>query len=111
MWLHGLARQPEDKALAAFRQIPEYVVRDLTSWLSWVVRVGHADLLGGVPIGRLMAALTTLLQSPQLVRNAVVQSSIVELLSTMLQPLSRRSMGGVPMSSNAWICATALCTA
>lgn len=72
------------------------MVRDLTSWLSWVVRAGHADLLGGIPIGRLMAALTCLLQSPHLVRNAVVQSSIVELLSAMLMPLNRRSMGGRP---------------
>ena len=51
-------------------------------------------LLAGIPIGRLIAALTTLLQRPALVRNAVVQSSIVDLLSAMLLPLQRRSMGG-----------------
>ena len=69
-------------------------MRDLTSWLAWVIRLGHAELLGGIPIGRLIAALTTLLQRPLLVRNAVVQSSIVELLSAMLLPLQRRSMRG-----------------
>lgn len=95
LWLHSLAQQDPDSALTAFRSIPESVVKDLTSWLAWVIRLGHAELLGAVPIGRLIAALTTLLQRPQLVRNAVVQSSIVELLSSMLLPLSRRSIRGV----------------
>ena len=94
MWLHRLALLPPNEATAAFQAIPESVVRDLTSWLAWAVRVGHAELLGGIPIGRLMACLTSLLQRPHLVRNAVVQSSIVELLSAMLIPLQRRSIRG-----------------
>lgn len=96
MWLHRLASQEPAQAQAAFRRIPESVVRDMTSWLAWVIRLGHAELLGGIPISRLLAALTALLQRPDLVRNAVVQSSIVELLSAMLLPLQRRSLRGVP---------------
>lgn len=101
LWLHSLAQQDPDSALTAFRSIPESVVKDLTSWLAWVIRLGHAELLGAVPIGRLIAALTTLLQRPQLVRNAVVQSSIVELLSSMLLPLSRRSIRGTSPDADA----------
>ena len=108
MWLHRLALLPPSEAQAAFAMVPESVVRNLTSWLAWVIRLGHAELLGGIPIGRLIAALTAMLQRPDLVRNAVVQSSIVELLSAMLLPLQRRNVRG--MSNEGGLGGKPVCT-
>ena len=41
-WLLGLLRQDEAAAAAALRQVPESVVKDMASWLSFCIRMGRA---------------------------------------------------------------------
>ncbi|KAK9823993.1 hypothetical protein WJX72_006841 [[Myrmecia] bisecta] len=94
-WLLRIAQQDAEAAKAAFQLIPDSVVRDMASWLTFVIRVGHADLVAGVPIGPLVASLAYMLQRHDLVRSPLVRAKLVELLLAMLAPMQRRSTGGV----------------
>eukprot|EP00884_Botryococcus_braunii_P016263 jgi/Botrbrau1/331/Bobra.0022s0288.1 len=98
VWLRDLMGRPHQEARSAFSVIPEYVVKDMASWLCFVIRSGHADQVAGVPgLSTLMDCLTGLLQRSDLVRSALVHSKIVELLLAMLAPHldSRRSRGAL----------------
>lgn len=53
-WLLGLVRGAAGDAHAALAEVPESVVRDGAGWLTFVVRWGHADLLGGCDIAGLV---------------------------------------------------------
>ncbi len=100
VWLRDLMGRPEQEALSAFSVIPEYVLKDMASWLCFVIRSGHADQVAGVPgLPALMDCLTGLLQRSDLVRSALVHSKIVELLLAMLAPHldSRRTRGANPL--------------
>ena len=70
----------------AFSRVPDFVVKDLASWLVFVIRHHSAELLGGLRTDLLMEAVTGMLLRPDLVRSAVVQSHLVSLLQTMLLP-------------------------
>jgi len=48
-WLLGLLRQDEAAAAAALRQVPESVVKDMASWLSFCIRMGRAGALCFLP--------------------------------------------------------------
>ena len=95
-WLLGLARQDPDTARKAFAVVPDYVVRDMTSWLSFVIRGGQPDLVASCRLDVLMAFLVHMLQRGDLVQSPIVQAKIVELLLSMLSPQlgRRRSRGG-----------------
>ena len=41
-WLLGLLRQDEAAAAAALRLVPQSVVKDMASWLSFCIRMGRA---------------------------------------------------------------------
>ena len=90
-WLNGMMKQPEEAARRDFALVPEFVLRDLAAWLSFVVRMGQAILLGSMPMGLVVDTITGLLQAPHLVRSAVVQFRLVELLQAMLAPQLRGS--------------------
>lgn len=53
-WLLRLIRGAAGDAHAALAAVPESVVRDAAGWLTFVIRWGHADLLGGCNIGGLV---------------------------------------------------------
>ena len=53
-WLLRLIRGAAGDARAALAAVPESVVRDAAGWLTFVIRWGHADLLGGCDIGGLV---------------------------------------------------------
>ena len=53
-WLLRLIRGAAGDAHAALAAVPESVVRDAAGWLTFVIRWGHADLLGGCDIGGLV---------------------------------------------------------
>lgn len=55
-WLLELIRRPAGEARAALAAVPESVVRDAAGWLTFIVRWGHADLLGGCDIAGLVQA-------------------------------------------------------
>lgn len=85
-WLNSLMQLDDESARAAFSTIPDFVVKDLASWLTFVVRNGCAELLGGLPTDVLMTAVTGMLLRQDLVASAVVQSHLVQLLQVMLAP-------------------------
>ncbi|KAK9839472.1 hypothetical protein WJX81_004216 [Elliptochloris bilobata] len=96
-WLLRLIRGATGDARAALAAVPESVVRDAAGWLTFVIRWGHADLLGGCDIGGLVQALTSMLERPDLVRSPIALSKMVELLQAMLSPQlepRRRALGG-----------------
>ena len=96
-WLLGLAKQDAEAARRAFSAIPEYVIRDMTAWLSLVIRGGQPDLVASCRLDLLIAFLVEMLQRGDLVCRPIVQAKIVELLLTMLSPqLGRRSKGTPP---------------
>ena len=53
-WLLRIIRGAAGDAHAALAAVPESVVRDAAGWLTFVIRWGHADLLGGCDIGGLV---------------------------------------------------------
>ena len=53
-WLLRLIRGAAGDAHATLAAVPESVVRDAAGWLTFVIRWGHADLLGGCDIGGLV---------------------------------------------------------
>lgn len=59
-WLLRLIRGAAGDARAALAAVPESVVRDAAGWLIFVVRWGHADLLGGCDIAGLVQVGCTL---------------------------------------------------
>ena len=96
-WLLRLMRSGDDAAFTALAAVPESVVRDMASWLTFVIHWGAADLLGGVPIGDLVAACANMLHKPRLVRSPIVLAKVVTLLQSMLAPQldpRRRALGG-----------------
>ena len=96
-WLLRLIRSGDDAAFTALAAIPESVVRDMASWLTFVIQWGAADLLGGVPIGDLVGACANMLHKPRLVRSPIVLAKVVTLLQSMLAPQldpRRRALGG-----------------
>ena len=85
-WLLSLLQRGPEAARAAFEQIPESVVGDLTAYLGYVIRARGAELLGGVDIGLLMACLAGLLRHVELVPSPKTHYGIVALLLGMLAP-------------------------
>ena len=59
-WLLRLIRGAAGDARSALAVVPESVVRDAAGWLIFVVRWGHADLLGGCDIAGLVQVGCTL---------------------------------------------------
>lgn len=47
-WLCALLREDEATVAAAFRLIPESVVKDMASWLSFCIRMGRAGALSAI---------------------------------------------------------------
>ncbi|DBA74342.1 hypothetical protein WJX77_011104 [Trebouxia sp. C0004] len=95
-WLLKLAKQDPQTARKAFAKIPDYVIRDMTAWLSFVIRGGQPDLLASCRLDILIAFLVEMLQRGDLVQSPIIQAKIVELLLTMLSPqLGRRRSKGV----------------
>lgn len=86
MWLVSLLQGDPAAARAAFEQIPEHVVTDMTSWLSYVIRAKSAELFGGMDIGGLMSCLAGLLRRTDLVPSPKTHFGIVSLLLSMLSP-------------------------
>ncbi|KAL3133458.1 hypothetical protein ABBQ38_007321 [Trebouxia sp. C0009 RCD-2024] len=96
MWLLKLAKQEEGAAQRAFAQIPDFVIRDMTAWLSFVIRGGQPDLVAACRLDVLIAFLVEMLQRGDLVQSPIIHAKIVELLLTMLlpgQPGRRRAKG------------------
>ena len=94
-WLLQLARQDGADAKKAFACIPEYTIRDMTGWLSFVIQSGQADLVASCRLDVLIAFLTEMLQRLELVQSPIVHAKIVELLLAMLSPqLGRRRRRG-----------------
>ena len=96
-WLLQQAKQSTDAAKSAYASIPDYVVRDMTAWLSFVIQNGQADLVASCRLDVLIAFLTEMLQRLELVQSPLVHAKIVELLLTMLSPqLGRGRRRGNP---------------
>lgn len=96
-WLRQQAKQSTDAAKSAYASIPDYVVRDMTAWLSFVIQNGQADLVASCRLDVLIAFLTEMLQRLELVQSPLVHAKIVELLLTMLSPqLGRGRRRGNP---------------
>lgn len=96
-WLLQQANQSTDAAKSAYASIPDYVVRDMTAWLSFVIQNGQADLVASCRLDVLIAFLTEMLQRLELVQSPLVHAKIVELLLTMLSPqLGRGRRRGNP---------------
>lgn len=94
-WLLRLAKQDPESARKAFSAIPDFVIRDMTAWLSFVIRAGQPDLVASCRLDVLIAFLVEMLQRGDLVQSPIVQAKIVELLLTMLSPqLGRRHSRG-----------------
>ena len=72
-WLLRLIRGAAGDAHAALAAVPESVVRDAAGWLTFVIRWGHADLLGGCNIGGLVQVGT--LSVRICVKEAVISTS------------------------------------
>ena len=99
-WLLQLARQDEDSARKDFASIPEYVIRDMTGWLSFVIQSGQADLVASCRLDILISFLTEMLQRLELVQSPIVHAKICALLLAMLSPqLGRRRQRGLPSLS------------
>lgn len=96
MWLLKLAKQEEGTSQTAFAHIPDFVIRDMTAWLSFVIRGGQPDLVAACRLDVLIAFLVEMLQRGDLVQSPIIHAKIVELLLTMLlpgQPGRRRAKG------------------
>ena len=99
MWLLKLARQDEAAAQKAFASIPDFIVRDMTAWLGFVIRYGQPDLVASCRLDVLIAFMVEMLQRGELVQSPIIHAKIVELLLTMLSPQLGRHRGrGVPMT-------------
>jgi hypothetical protein len=97
-WLLKLAKQDPETARKAFADIPDYVIRDMTAWLSFVIRGGQPDLVASCRLDVLIAFLVEMLQRGDLVQSPIIQAKIVELLLTMLSPqLGRRRSKGTQL--------------
>ena len=97
-WLLKLAKQDPETARKAFAKIPDYVIRDMTAWLSFVIRGGQPDLVASCRLDVLIAFLVEMLQRGDLVQSPIIQAKIVELLLTMLSPqLGRRRSKGMQL--------------
>ncbi|GIL70129.1 hypothetical protein Vretifemale_999 [Volvox reticuliferus] len=80
-WLsHGGAGDPA----SVMRLVPEYVLGDALDWLTSVLYAGRADLVAAKPIAVIMRAVVTLLNANDIVRSAMLQNKIVNLLLAML---------------------------
>lgn len=86
MWLLKLAKQEDSAAQRAFAHIPDFVIRDMTAWLSFVIRSGQPDLVAACRLDVLIAFLVEMLQRGSLVQSPIIHAKIVELLLTMLLP-------------------------
>lgn len=105
MWLLKLARQDEATAQKAFASIPDFVIRDMTAWLGFVIRYGQPDLVASCRLDVLIAFTVEMLQRGDLVQSPIIHAKIVELLLTMLSPQLGRHRGrGVPASSPMHAC-------
>lgn len=93
-WLLQQAKQDPEAAKKAFSSIPDYVIRDMTAWLSFVIQNGQADLVASCRLDVLIAFLTEMLQRLELVQSPIVHAKIVELLLVMLSPQGRRRQRG-----------------
>lgn len=92
-WLLKLAKQDEAAAQRAFACIPDFVIRDMTAWLSFVIRGGQPDLVASCRLDVLIAFLVEMLQRGDLVQSPIIHAKIVELLLTMLLPQPGRRRG------------------
>lgn len=92
-WLLQLAKQDEATAQKAFASIPDFVIRDMTAWLSFVIRGGQPDLVASCRLDVLIAFLVEMLQRGDLVQSPIIHAKIVELLLTMLSPQLGRQRG------------------
>ena len=93
MWLLKLAKQDQSAAQKAFASIPDFVIRDMTAWLSFVIRGGQPDLVASCRLDILIAFLVEMLQRGDLVQSPIIHAKIVELLLTMLSPQLGRRRG------------------
>lgn len=101
MWLLQQAKQDPEAAKKAFACIPDYVIRDMTAWLSFVIQNGQADLVASCRLDLLIAFLTEMLQRGELVQSPIVHAKIVELLLMMLSPqLGRGRRRGELLTQN-----------
>ena len=99
MWLLKLAKQDECAAQRAFACIPDFIIRDMTAWLSFVIRGGQPDLVASCRLDVLIAFLVEMLQRGDLVQSPIIHAKIVELLLTMLLPQpGRRTSRGAALS-------------
>ncbi len=104
-WLLKLAKQDPETARKAFAKIPDYVIRDMTAWLSFVIRGGQPDLVASCRLDLLIAFLVEMLQRGDLVQSPIIQAKIVELLLTMLSPqLGRQRSKGVQLPPTLHYC-------
>lgn len=93
MWMLKLAKQDDNAAQRAFACIPDFVIRDMTAWLSFVIRGGQPDLVASCRLDVLIAFLVEMLQRGDLVQSPIIHAKIVELLLTMLLPQPGRRRG------------------
>ncbi|GMH45929.1 hypothetical protein BSKO_13893 [Bryopsis sp. KO-2023] len=83
LWLHRLISKGN---MNAFKVIPESVVRDLGSWMIFVIQQGSALLLGDINVSLFVECLVELIENKDVVKSPLVWSKVVELLLTMLSP-------------------------
>uniref|UniRef100_A0A7S3VL76 Ubiquitin conjugation factor E4 core domain-containing protein n=1 Tax=Dunaliella tertiolecta TaxID=3047 RepID=A0A7S3VL76_DUNTE len=79
-------QQPQDSRELIFSLIPDYVLADSLSWLSFVIRSGQAVFIASKDIGTLTSGLVALLNNTQCVRSTLLHDKIVSLLLSMLGP-------------------------
>ncbi|GIL47684.1 hypothetical protein Vafri_4440 [Volvox africanus] len=83
-WMAWLSRGGAGNPASVMQLVPEYVLGDALDWLTAVLYAGRADLVAAKPIAVIMRAVVTLLNANDVVRSAMLQNKIVNLLLAML---------------------------
>ncbi|EFJ50717.1 hypothetical protein VOLCADRAFT_116740 [Volvox carteri f. nagariensis] len=83
-WMAWLSRGGAGDPSVVMRLVPEYALGDALDWLTAVLYAGRADLVASKPIAVIMRAMVTLLNANDVVRSAMLQNKIINLLLAML---------------------------
>ncbi|KXZ55998.1 hypothetical protein GPECTOR_2g1550 [Gonium pectorale] len=83
-WVAWLVRGGAGPPAASLSLVPEYAAGDALDWLTHVLYAGRADLVAAKPIAVIMRAVVSLLNANDVVRGAMLQNKIVNLLLAML---------------------------
>ncbi|GLC54869.1 hypothetical protein PLESTB_000914600 [Pleodorina starrii] len=83
-WMAWLSRGGAGDPGSVMQLVPEYALGDALEWLTAVLYAGRADLVAAKPIAVIMRAVVTLLNANDVVRSAMLQNKIINLLLAML---------------------------